>query len=144
MCRWAVFHRTLLALLLLIFVACQDSDDGGGPTEPPDPLPRVDGLWSGTFSTTAGDSVASFNLIQRGRDVSGVVSVGAIEWSLRGEVDSEGTFRWRTGDESCGSFDGTTDLITTTHMEGSADLDRFFCADRQRLAGDLDLNLQRR
>lgn len=142
-----VFRRAFLAALLAgsltTSFACYD-DDGGGPTGPLDPVPRIDGVWSGIFSTDEGDSAVLFDLQQRGRDVSGVAVLGAIEWSLRGDVDSRGIFRWRTNGGTCGSFDGSTDLITATQMVGDADLDRFFCPEGERLRGDLDLDLRRR
>lgn len=136
-----VFRRTLFAVLLLASFACYEDDDGGGPTSPPDPVLRIAGIWSGTFSSDDGESVAVFDLVQRGRDVSGVVSVGAIAWSLEGTVDSRGFFRWRTVGGDCGSFHGTADVTSATHMEGRADLDRFFCPERERVRGDLDLAL---
>lgn len=133
----------LFAVLLLSFAACYDDDDDS-PTGPPLPVPRIAGIWSGIFSTDDGDTVAIFDLVQSGRDVSGVVSVGAVAWSLRGEVDSRGVFRWRTTGGTCGSFDGRADLETETHLEGLAELDRFFCADRERLTGDLFLDRETR
>lgn len=142
-----VFRRVLLAVLLassLASLACYDDDDGYGPIGPPDPVPRIDGIWRGVFSTDEGDSAVLFDLRQRGRDVSGEVVVGAIEWSLRGDVDSRGIFRWRTNDGTCGSFDGSTDLVTATQMIGDAELDRFFCPEGERLRGDLDLDLRTR
>jgi hypothetical protein len=139
-----VLRRTLFAVLLLTSFACNDDDDGGGPTSPPAPVPRIAGIWSGTFSSDEGDSVAFFDLVQRERDISGVVSVGAIAWSLEGTVDTRGFFRWRTGSGDCGSFHGSADLTSATHMEGRADLDRFFCPERERVRGDLDLNLRSR
>lgn len=138
-----VLRRTLFAILLLASTACYDDDDGG-PTGPSQPVPRISGIWSGIFSSDEGESVVLFDLVQSGRDVSGVVSVGAIAWSLRGEVDSRGIFRWRTGSGTCGSFDGSTDLITGTQMVGDAELDRFFCPEGERIRGDLDLIFQRR
>lgn len=138
-----VFLAVLLAASLTTSLACYD-DDGRGPTGPLDPVPRIDGIWRGVFSTDEGDSAVLFDLRQRGRDVSGVVVLGAIEWSLRGDVDSRGIFRWRTDDGTCGSFDGSTDLITATQMVGDADLDRFFCPEGERLRGDLDLDLRSR
>jgi hypothetical protein len=145
MCGRAVFRRTLLAVLLLTFVSCYDDDDDGGPTGPPVPVPRIAGIWSGLFSADeGGESVAIFDLVQNGRDVSGVVSVGAVAWPLEGDVDSRGVFRWRTGGGTCGSFDGSTDLTTATNMVGRAELDRFFCPERERLRGDVDLILDTR
>ena len=139
-----VFRRILLAVLLISVVSCYDDDDGYGPTEPPQPVPRISGIWSGFFSTNEGEAIAIFDLVQRGRDVSGVVSVGALAWSLQGEVDSRGIFRWRTGNDTCGSFDGSVEVTTATHMEGRADLDRFFCPEGERRRGGLDLNLENR
>lgn len=143
-----VFRRVFLAVLvaasLLTSLGCYDDDDGYGPIGPPDPVPRIDGIWRGVFSTDEGDSAVLFDLRQRGRDVSGFVILGGIEWSLRGDVDSRGIFRWRTDDGTCGSFDGSTDLVTATQMVGDADLDRFFCPEGERLRGDLDLDLRSR
>jgi hypothetical protein len=144
MCGRVVFRRTLFAVLLLAAFSCYDDDDGGGPTSPPAPVPRIAGIWSGIFASDDGDSVAFFDLVQNGRDVSGVVSVGAIAWPLEGTVDSRGFFRWRTGSGTCGSFDGTANLTSSTHLQGRADLDRFFCPERQRLRGDVNLVLENR
>lgn len=141
MCGRVVFRRMLFAVLLLASVSCYDDDDDGGPTGPPDPVPRIAGIWTGIFSSDEGDSVTTFDLVQTGRDISGVVSVGAIAWSLEGSVDSRGFFRWRTGGGTCGSFHGTADLTSATHLAGGADLERFFCPERRRLRGDLDLDL---
>lgn len=144
----AALRSTLLAALLLASLAsfsCTDGDDDGGPTGPPLPVPRISGVWSGLFSSDdSADSVVVFNLVQRGRDISGVVSVGAVAWSLRGEVDSRGIFRWQTESGTCGSFDGSTDVTTATHMVGRADLDRFFCPERERVRGVLVLDLENR
>ena len=144
MCGRVVFRRTLFAVLLLAASSCYDDDDDGGPTGPPEPVPRIAGIWSGIFSSDDGESVTIFDLVQRGRDVSGVVSVGAVAWSLEGTVDSRGFFRWRTGSGTCGSFHGTADLTSATHLQGSADLDRFFCPERERLRGDVNVNLETR
>ncbi len=105
-------------------------------------MPRIAGIWNGIFSSDNGESVAVFDLVQNGRDISGVVSVGAVAWPLEGEVNSRGFFRWETGSGTCGSFDGSADLTTATHLAGRADLDRFFCPERQRVRGDLDLDLE--
>lgn len=139
-----VFRRLLLAVLLVSLISCYDDDDDYGPTEPPLPVPRISGIWSGLFTSDEGDSVAIFDLVQRGRDVSGVVSVGGVAWSLRGDVDSRGIFRWRTNNDTCGSFDGAADVITATHMQGEAELDRFFCPERTRVRGDVDVDLENR
>ena len=142
-----VFRRILLAVQLvslISLVSCYDDDDGYGPTEPLLPVPRIAGIWSGFFSTNEGEAIAVFDLVQSGRQVSGVVSVGAILWSLQGEVDSRGIFRWRTGSGTCGSFDGSADVTTATHMEGRAELDRFFCPEGERRTGDLDLDRENR
>jgi hypothetical protein len=140
MCGRFVLRRTLLAVLLLASASCHDNDDGGGPTGPPAPVPRIAGIWSGIFVSDNGESAVIFDLVQNGRDISGVVSVGAVAWPLEGEVNSRGFFRWQTGSGTCGSFDGNADLTTATHLAGSAELDRFFCPERQRVRGNLDLN----
>lgn len=139
MCGRVVFRRTLFAVFLLAAFSCSDDDDGG-PTGPPAPVPRIAGVWSGIFSSDDGESVTIFDLVQNGRDVSGVVSVGAVAWSLEGTVDSRGFFRWRTGSGTCGSFHGTADLTSDTHLRGSADLDRFFCPERERLRGTVNVD----
>lgn len=139
-----VLRRTALAALLLAF-ACYDGGDGGGPTQPPRPVPRIAGVWSGIFAgDNSAETTAVFDLTQSGEDISGTVSVGAVAWSLQGDIDSFGNFNWRTQGATCGSFDGFLDLDTDTHMEGRAELDRLFCTDRQRVNGDLFLNLERR
>jgi hypothetical protein len=142
MCGRVVFRRTLFAVLLLAAFSCSDDDDG--PTGPPAPVPRIAGVWSGILSTDDGESVTIFDLVQNGRDVSGVVSVGAVAWPLDGTVDSRGFFRWRTGSGTCGSFDGTADLTSATHFQGSAELERFFCPERRRLRGTLNVDLETR
>jgi len=139
MCERAVLRYVLCAVLLLASASCNDGD-GGGPTGPPAPIPRIAGIWSGIFSSDSGDSVAIFDLQQTGGNISGVVSVGAIVWSLEGEVNAQGFFQWRTRGATCGSFHGDAVLTTATHLEGDAQLDRFFCLEGQRLQGDLDLN----
>lgn len=144
MCGRVVFRSVLFAVLLCASASCSSDDDGGGPTGPPDPVPRIAGIWSGIFSSDDGDSVTTFDLAQRGRDISGVVSVGAIVWSLEGSVDSSGFFSWRTRGSTCGSFDGTADLVSATHLSGDADLERFFCAEQRRFRGDLELDLVER
>ena len=144
MCGRIVLRRVLFALLLCASASCSSEDDGGGPTGPPDPIPRIAGLWRGIFSSDGGNSVATFDLTQRGRDVSGAVSVGGIAWSLEGSVDANGFFRWRTLSGSCGSFDGDADLTSATHLSGDADLERFFCAEQQRFRGGLELDLVER
>ena len=141
MCRTVVLRRTLLAALLLTSISCSDDDDGG-PTGPPAPVPRIAGIWSGIFSSDNGESIAIFDLVQNGRDVSGVVSVGAVAWPLEGEVTSRGFFDWRTGSGTCGSFHGNADLTSATHLSGDADLERFFCPERERVRGDLELDLE--
>jgi hypothetical protein len=135
-----VLQRVLFTVLLLASVSCNDGD-GGGPTGPPAPVPRIAGIWSGIFSSDNGESVALFDLVQNGQDISGVVSVGAVAWPLEGQVNSRGFFQWRTGSGTCGSFDGNANLTTATHLSGSVDLDRFFCPERQRVRGNLELNL---
>ncbi|HKH47754.1 MAG TPA: hypothetical protein VKM72_24105 [Thermoanaerobaculia bacterium] len=144
MCGRVVFRRTLFAVLLLAAPSCYDDDDGGGPTSPPAPVPRIAGIWSGIFASDDGEAVTIFDLVQNGRDVSGVVSVGAVAWPLDGTVDSRGFFRWRTGSGTCGSFDGTADLTSATHLRGRTDLDRFFCPERRRSRGDVNVDLENR
>lgn len=141
MCGRVVLRRVLFAVLLCASASCSSDDDGGGPTGPSDPVPRIAGIWSGIFSSDEGNSVTTFDLSQRGQDISGVVTVGGIVWSLEGSVDSSGFFRWRTGSGTCGSFDGTANLTSATHLSGDADLERFFCAEQQRFRGDLEMNL---
>lgn len=143
MCERVALRRVLLAVLLLTCASCSDDDDGGGPTGPPAPVPRIAGNWSGIFSSDNGDSVAIFDLQQNGRNVSGVVSVGGVAWPLEGEVNTQGFFRWQTGSGTCGSFNGTANLTSATHLSGSADLERFFCPEQQRGRGTLELNLDR-
>ena len=144
MCGRIVLLRVLLAVLLCASASCYDDDDGGGPTVPPDPIPRIAGIWRGIFSSDEDNSLTTFELAQRGQDISGVVSVGAIVWSLEGSVDSSGFFRWRTLSGTCGSFDGDADLTSATHLSGDADLERFFCAEQRRFRGDLELDLVER
>ena len=137
------YPLALLAVLFLAFAACYDDDDGYGPTEPLPPR-NIEGLWSGVFSTDEGEAEVFFDLTQRGRRVSGLLSVGALVWSLDGEVDSAGRFTWETFGSTCGSFDGRLTLFASTHMEGTANLDRFFCPEGERLRGDLFLDRQPR
>lgn len=138
-----VLRRTALAALLLAF-ACSDGD-GGGPTQPPRPVPRIAGVWSGIFAgNNSAETAVVFDLAQSGDDISGTVSVGAVAWSLQGDIDTFGNFNWRTQGATCGSFDGFLDLGPDTHMEGRAELNRLFCVDQQRVNGDLFVNLERR
>jgi len=141
-----VLRCTALATLLLAF-GCSGSDGGGGggPTQPPSPVPRIAGVWRGIFAgDNSAETTAVFDLMQSGADISGTVSVGAVVWTLRGDISSLGRFNWRTQGATCGSFDGSLDLGTSTHMEGRAELDRLLCVDRQRISGNLFLNLERR
>ena len=139
MCGWFVFRRVLFAVLLIASASC--SGDDSGPTGPSAPVPRIAGIWSGIFTSEEGNSTTTFDLVQRGQDISGVVSVGGVAWSLEGSIDSRGFFRWRTLSGTCGSFHGDADLVTATHLAGEADLERFFCPEQRRASGDLALDL---
>jgi len=136
----ALLRHALFAILLLASAACSE-DDGGGPTGP-SPFPRIAGIWRGIFSSDNGQSATVFDLVQSGQNVSGTVTVGGVSWPLEGTVNAQGFFVWRTGSGTCGSFHGDADLTSATHLSGDAELDRFFCPEKQRLQGDLELNLE--
>ena len=137
---WVLLRQLLFAVLLLVSASCSE-DDGDGPTGPP-AVPRIAGIWRGLFVSDNGQSTTLFDLVQSGANISGTVSVGGVVWPLEGEVNTQGFFRWRTGSGTCGSFHGDADLTSATHLSGDAELDRFFCPEKQRLQGDLEMNLE--